>query len=91
MAAETENKALADKLNDFLARKGAEGPCPFCGTNSWIAGEFDYPGFVLPDQQWGWHLAVYILACSNCGFVRPILRRLVDDVLPATLSTGEVD
>lgn len=75
----------AEKINAFLPKRGAQGPCPACGQNAWtLAGG---PGWAvtlpmidnagtIPDAPP--HVPVYALVCNNCGNLRLHARRVVD-------------
>lgn len=75
----------ADRINAFLPKRGAQGPCPACGQNAWtlVGG----PGWsiALPmiDGQGQLasappHVPVYALVCNNCGNLRLHAQRVVD-------------
>ena len=83
----TKDQALTDaeKINAFLPRRGAQGPCPACGYNAWtlVGGPgwsvalpmIDEAG-TIPDAPP--HVPVYALVCNNCGNLRLHAQRVVD-------------
>lgn len=77
--AEGEYKLTQDQRNqiaEFLTGRGANRPCPACGTNHWTVGEhvirgelFTPEGVFLGGPSYPWVFVV----CDNCFFVRPHL------------------
>ncbi len=81
----TDTRSDAEKINAFLPKRNAQGPCEACGENAWtlVGG----PGWsvTLPmiDGQGTIpsappHVPVYALVCNNCGHLRLHAKRVVD-------------
>lgn len=72
-----------DPERDFPAYFGARGispTCESCGHNEWSSVD---GAAALPSQRQipfiDYKLAVYVLGCRHCGFVRLYLKGVVDE------------
>jgi hypothetical protein len=86
LTSETENtEESVDAISEKLKSKTRKEACPFCTNINWFIIERNSKLLftVYIDQSGFQHSGgVYILACTNCGFVRQHLRMILD---------GEVD
>jgi hypothetical protein len=73
-------------LFDFLASRGARGPCPLCGHELWDGWDqrIDLPRTL--DGKDHAPIEVIPLLCRNCGFVRLQSAHVLSD--PRDENTG---
>jgi hypothetical protein len=83
--AKTEAASDAERINAFLPKRGAQGPCAACGQNAWtlVGGAgwsvtlpmIDGAGTIPSAPP---NVPVYTLVCNNCGNLRLHASRVVD-------------
>lgn len=75
--------SVIQKLRDKVVSKA----CPFCQNLNWYlmdrVGAINILG--VPEYQ---NTATYILACTNCGFVRQHVKTIVDGKITGETSYG---